>query len=163
MEKWKKSQFEDFLLDERTNCYWFFFKGKIRRKRNKDKLINEIVLPPTEWSGIRFKNGFYNTLDILIQKYMEIYNGQTKKEFQKNYSRVRDIVEKSNGDVDKAIGLAKTQANRITDEMKALNRAFAAKELNQEHIFEVFFQRAYELGSVSKQDYREYKLQKLGI
>lgn len=94
---------------------------------------------------------------------MGIYNGQTKQEFQKNYTRVRDIVTKSNGDVDKAIGLAKTQANRITDEMKALNRAFAAKELNQEHIFEVFFQRAYELGSVSKQDYRDYKLEKLGI
>jgi hypothetical protein len=39
----------------------------------------------------------------------------------------------------------------------------AAKEMNQEHIFEVFFVRAYELGSVSKQDYRNYKLEKLGI
>jgi hypothetical protein len=33
--------------------------------------------------------------------------------------------------------------------------------MNQELIFEVFFQRAYELGTVSKQDYREYKLQKI--
>jgi hypothetical protein len=32
--------------------------------------------------------------------------------------------------------------------------------MNQELIFEVFFQRAYELGTVSKQDY-EYKLQKI--
>ena len=157
MEKWKKLQFEDFLLEERTNCYWFWSKGKIRKTRYKTE-VNQV----SEWNGLRFKNGFYNKLDILIQKYMGIYNGQTRQEFQKNYTRVRDIVTKSNGDVDKAIGLAKTQANRITDEMKALNRAFAAKELNQEHIFEVFFQRAYELGSVSKQDYRDYKLEKPG-
>ena len=32
-----------------------------------------------------------------------------------------------------------------------------------ESIFEVFFQRAYELGAVSKLEYREYKLDKLGI
>ena len=38
-----------------------------------------------------------------------------------------------------------------------------AKEMGHENIYEVFFQRAYELGSVSKQDYREYKLEKLGI
>jgi hypothetical protein len=39
----------------------------------------------------------------------------------------------------------------------------AAKQAGHEHIFEVFFQRAYELGTVSKQEYREYKLEKLGI
>lgn len=163
MEKWKKLQFEDFLLEERTNCYWFWSKGKIRRTRHKTEKINQT----NEWNGLRFKNGFYNLLDILIQKYMGIYNGQTKQEFQKNYTRVRDIVTKSNGDVDKAIGLAKTQANRITDEWKAINRAMAARETSKEKIyeaiFEVFFQRAYELGSVSKQDYRNYKLEKLGI
>ncbi len=91
------------------------------------------------------------------------YNGQTKTEYHKNYTRVKDIMDKSAGDEDKAKSLAQTQATRITDENKALNRAFAAKDLNQEHIFEVFFQRAYELGSVSKQDYRDYKLSKLGI
>ena len=32
-----------------------------------------------------------------------------------------------------------------------------------ESVFEVFFQRAFELGSVSKQDYRNYKLEKLGL
>ena len=61
------------------------------------------------------------------------------------------------------ISLSKTQACRITDEWKAINRAMAAKEMKQEEIFEVFFQRAYELGSVSKQEYRDYKLEKLGI
>lgn len=91
------------------------------------------------------------------------YNGQTKLEYHKNYKRVADIIEKSAGDIDHATRLSQKQANAITDEHKALNRAFAAKDLNQEHIFEVFFQRAYELGSVSKQDYRQYKLEKLGL
>jgi hypothetical protein len=35
--------------------------------------------------------------------------------------------------------------------------------MGYEEIFETFFHRAYELGSVSKQEYREYKLEKLGI
>lgn len=91
------------------------------------------------------------------------WSGQTKTEFEKNYKRVKDIVDKSSGNDEKAITLAKTQANRITDEWKALNRASAAKDIGQEEIFEVFFQRAYELGSVSKQDYRDYKLERLGI
>lgn len=91
------------------------------------------------------------------------YKGQTKAEFLKNYKRVKDIMDKCGDNEIKATNLAKTQANRISDEHKALNRAMAAKELKQENIYEVFFQRAYELGSVTKQDYRNYKLEKLGI
>lgn len=95
------------------------------------------------------------------------YNGQIKSEFEKNYKRVKDIVEKSGGDVTKAASLARTQANRITDEWKALNRSLIARDMGQEEVFEVifeeFFNRAYELGSVTKQDYRSYKLEKLGI
>lgn len=93
----------------------------------------------------------------------QTYNGQTKAEYYKNYKRVSDIVDKSNGDKDQAIKLSQKQANAITDEYKAINRAMAAKDLGQEHIYEIFFQRAYELGSVNKQDYREYKLSKLGL
>lgn len=100
------------------------------------------------------------------------WNGQSRSEFNKNFKRVKDIIEKSDGDIDKATRLAQTQANRITDEWKAINRAMAAKQTpylkNKEYkvyeaIFEVFFQRAYELGSVSKQDYREYQLERLGL
>ena len=91
------------------------------------------------------------------------YNGQTKAEYQKNFTRVKDIINKSAGDEEKAKSLALTQANRITDEWKAINRAMAAKDMGHEHVFEVFFHRAYELGTVTKQDYREYKLSKLGI
>ena len=114
----------------------------------------------------RFESQFNRMLAILEVKYPHMsgkWNGQTKSEFEKNYKRVKDIVDKSAGDEDKAIALSKTQANRISDEFKAINRAMAAKSMKEEHIFEVFFQRAYELGSVSKQEYREYKLEKLGI
>lgn len=164
-----------------TDLYWFWQKGKMTRKRkhlpDRKTIVYEQWLPNTEWNGIRLKNGFYNLLQINIMAKSGQYNGQNKAEFEKNYKRVNDIVTKSNGDINKAITLSNTQANRITDEWKAINRAMAAKEMSEafkrnglsnqvdlcENIFEVFFQRAYDLGSVSKQDYREYQLEKLGI
>jgi hypothetical protein len=88
-------------------------------------------------------------------------NGQSKADFQKNYKRVHDIITKSNGDKDVQISLSKRQANLITDEHKAINRAMAAKEIGSEEIFEVFFRRAYELGSVGTQVYRDYVISKL--
>ena len=184
MEKWDNTFYSDFLEGERMNCYWFWFKGKITKKRNKETgdIYEQNLSGTLEWNGIRLKNGFYNCLDILTKEYMGKWNGQTKSEFEKNFKRVKDIVDKSAGDVDKAIALSKTQANRITDEWKAINRAMAAKQnaipkfffaglpnLDDENkdvyevIFETFFHRAYELGSVSKQEYREYKLEKLGL
>lgn len=90
------------------------------------------------------------------------YNGQTKSEYLKNYKRVNDMLSKSNEE-DAQVKLAQKQANAIRDEWKAINRAMVAKELGQEHIFEVFFRRAFELGSVGKQEYRDYQLSKLGI
>lgn len=90
------------------------------------------------------------------------YNGQTKAEYLKNYKRVNDMLSKSN-DEDVQVRLAQKQANAIRDEWKAINRSMVAKELGQEHIFEVFFRRAFELGSVGKQEYRDYQLSKLGI
>ena len=92
-----------------------------------------------------------------------MYKGQSKSELLKNFSRIKDIISKSAGDKEKEIKLAETQANRITDESKAINRAMAAKELGHEHLFDIFFRRAYELGVVDKKDYREYQLSKLGI
>jgi hypothetical protein len=189
MEKWPVNNFSDFLEGERRNCYWFWFKGKITQKRNKEtgEIYEQNLSGKCEWNGIRLQNGFNHCFNILTEKYMRglkerKYNGQTKSEFEKNYKRVKDIVDKSSGDVDKAIVLSKTQANRITDEWKAINRAMAAKQnaipkfffagtpnLDDENkdvyeaIFETFFHRAYELGSVSKQEYRDYKLEKLGL
>ncbi len=170
MDKWKTIQLNDFLQKERTNCYWFWFKGKITRMKNRDtgEIYEQNLSGKCEWNGIRFQNGFNHCFIILTNSYMRglkegKYNGQTKAEFEKNKVRVNDIWTKSDGDIEKAITLAKTQANRITDEWKAINRAMSAKEMGYEEIFEVFFHRAYELGSVSKLEYREYKLEKLGI
>ncbi len=174
MEKWPNTFYTNFLKEERLNCYWFWSKGKIIRKRNKETgEIYEKYLTELEWYNLIIKNGFYNCFNILIINYMSgKYNGQTKAEFDKNYKRINDIFTKSGGDIDKAVALSKTQANRITDEWKAINRAMCAKQtpyLNNkdyeiyEYIFEVFFQRAYELGTVSKQEYREYKLERLGL
>ncbi len=89
------------------------------------------------------------------------HNGQTKKEFEKNFKRIEDIINKTNGDKDHALRLAKTQADRITDEYKAINRSKAAVRLGHEWLADPFFERAYELGSVGKMEYREYKLKKL--
>lgn len=126
-----------------SNCYYFF-------------LINQ------KYPSQRGLNNLNKSIEI-FKKMSGKWNGQSKAEYEKNYKRIQDIIEKSAGDHSMGMYLAKQQANKITDEFKALNRAMAAKEMNQEHIFEVFFQRAYELGSVTKQEYREYKLEKLGI
>lgn len=161
MNKINHINLNSFCKDERINCYWFWFRGRIKRERIEGQLVDSLI---NEWSGIRFKNGFNLCFDVLNEKYMNgRYNGQTKAEFDKNFKRVSDIWVKSDGDVDKAVAISKTQANRIHDEFKALNRAMAAKEMGYEEIFEIFFHRAYELGSVSKLEYREYKLEKLGI
>lgn len=141
---------DDFM----NNLYWFWYKY-VHYKTKSLRGMPE-----------RFESQFNRMLAILEVKYPHMsgkWNGQTKAEFEKNYKRVKDIVDKSAGDEDKAVALSKTQANRISDEFKAINRAMAAKSMKEDHIFEVFFQRAYELGSVSKQEYREYKLEKLGI
>ena len=141
---------DDFM----NGLYWFWYKY-VHYKTKSLRGMPE-----------RFESQFNKMLAILEVKYPHMagkWNGQTKSEFEKNYKRVKDIVDRSEGNEDEAIALSKTQANRITDEFKALNRAMAAKSMKEEHIFEVFFQRAYELGSVSKQEYREYKLEKLGI
>ena len=140
--------------DLMNGLYWFWYKY-VHYKTKSLRGMPE-----------RFESQFNRMLAILEVKYPHMsgkWNGQTKAEFEKNYKRVKDIVYKSAGDEDKAVALSKTQANRISDEFKAINRAMAAKSMKEDHIFEVFFQRAYELGSVSKQEYREYKLEKLGI
>jgi hypothetical protein len=171
IEKWAINDLQNYLKEDRLNCYWFWFKGKYNRTRIKGRLRDSIVETMKElgeWNNIRLRNGFYNCFDILIDNYMRgvkegKYNGQTKTEYEKNYKRVRDIVDKANSDVNRMIYLSQTQAAKITDEWKAVNRAMVAKELGYEEIFEVFFNRAYRLGSVSKQEFREYKLEKLGL
>ena len=73
-----------------------------------------------------------------MPSFTKSYNGQTKQEFNKNYSRIHAIVSKACGDKQKENSLASIQAKLIKDEKKAINRAKAAKELNHENIFEIF-------------------------
>lgn len=155
------SSLESFLGAERRDCQYFWNAGRLRRPRFEGFNNNGIQIFKSE----RQKVLFYKMFEIFEIKYTMSgrWNGQTKSEFDKNFKRVSDIVAKSEGDNEKAIRLAKQQTAKITDEWKAINRAMAAKQAGYEHIFEVFFQRAYELGTVSKQEYREYKLEKLGI
>jgi hypothetical protein len=150
-----------------TDLYYFWIKYQ---QSNKYSLLKE-------YKGMRAKQQFevmleckLITLEFMPKNQNGDYNGQTKAEYTKNYTRVRDIFTKCAGDEEKAIRLARTQAIRITDEHKAINRAMVARQLERvenepiyESVFEVFFQRAYELGTVSKQDYRDYQLEKLGI
>ena len=151
------SSLESFLEVERRDCQYFWHVGRLRRPRFEGQ--------QQMWKSERQKVIFYKMFEIFEIKYTMSgrWNGQTKSEFDKNFKRVSDIVAKSDGDKEKAIKLAKQQTAKITDEWKAINRAMAAKQAGHEYIFEVFFQRAYELGTVTKQEYREYKLEKLGI
>jgi len=138
----------DKLKDKFEMLDWFWFHSKHTNQaghRNK-----------------RAQNHFELALKaFLIETQME-YKGQSKSEIEKNFKRIKDIMSKSQ-DKDMQINLAQRQANLITDEYKSINRAMAAKELGHEHLFDVFFRRAYELGSVGKQEYRQYQLTKLGI
>jgi len=136
----------DKINEHFNNLDWFWSKSK---HTNKLGQRNE-----------RSQKLFEEYLKIFLIE-ME-YTGQSKSEIQKNFKRIEDIISNSS-DEDRQIYLAQTQANKITDEWKAINRAMAAKEMGHEHLFEVFFRRAYELGSVGKQQYREYQLSKLGI
>jgi hypothetical protein len=165
MRKWNDFELTDYLREERMNCYYFWSKGKITRKKSHEGIYEQNLAGTCEWNGIRLKNGFNIIFNRFLIKYtMEgKWNGQSKAEYLKNYKRIEDIISKSDGDVDKQEKLAKLQANKIKDEWKAINRAIAAKDMDYENIFEIFFQRAYELGSVSKQEYREYQMDKLGI
>jgi hypothetical protein len=128
------------------NLYWFWSKTQHRNKKGEVS-SRSILLFET-----------YLKTVVLTMK----YNGQSKAEFNKNYKRIADIIEKSD-DQTRQCTLAQTQAGRISDEWKAINRAMAAKEMGHDHLFEIFFRRAYDLGSVNKQEYREYQLSKLGI
>lgn len=135
------------IRSDLESLYWFWSKTQIKNKKGE---VNSRAI-------LQFE--MFLKILVLTMK----YNGQSKAEFNKNFKRVNDIFAKSLGDVNKAITLSQTQANRISDEFKAINRSMCAKEMGHKHLFDVFFRRAYELGSVGKQEYREYQLSKLGI
>ena len=134
----------------KLDLYWFWSKSQHKNKKGEtSNRSQELFKIATEIYFVEMKT-------------QSKYNGQSRLEYEKNYSRIEDIINKTD-DEQKQICLAQTQASKILDEYKAINRAFAAKEMGHEHLFEVFFRRAYELGSVGKQEYREYQLKKLGL
>ena len=85
----------------------------------------------------------------------------TSKEYDKNYMRVNDIMKKANGDIEKAKKLAQTQADRISVDNKAISRYRVAKHEGFDEIAEVFMHRAYTLGEVDTQTYREWQIDNL--
>ena len=134
----------------KLDLYWFWSKSQHKNKKGEtSNRSQELFKIATEIYFVEMKT-------------QSKYNGQSRLEYEKNYSRIEDIINKTD-DEQKQICLAQTQASKILDEYKAINRAFAAKEMGHEHLFEVFFRRAYELCSVGKQEYREYQLKKLGL
>lgn len=86
---------------------------------------------------------------------------QSKAEFQKNEKRIKDLVAKCGGDKQKEINKAFEMAVKITTPEKAYNRGHVARELGYEHIFNVFYERAYELGSVSTAEHRDHQIDKI--
>ena len=54
MKKLEPYQFNDYLREDLTNCYWFWFRGRVKRTREDSKLIDNLL---NDWGGERFKNG----------------------------------------------------------------------------------------------------------
>jgi hypothetical protein len=86
---------------------------------------------------------------------------QSRAEFQKNEKRIKDLVAKCGGDKQKEINKAFEMAIKITTPEKAYNRGHVAREMGYEHIFEVFYNRAYELGSVTTAEHRDHQIEKI--
>lgn len=63
----------------------------------------------------------------------------------KDEMRINDIVRKAGGDKEKAAGLARTMASRITDRDKAYRRAQAARHAGHSELASVFMDRMKEL------------------
>ena len=81
MDKWSNPQFQVYLEGERLNCYWFWFKGKITQKRNKEtgEIYEQNLSGKCEWNGIRLQNGFNHCFNILTEKYMRKKENTTVK------------------------------------------------------------------------------------
>lgn len=97
-------------------------------------------------------NGLDNTLMNLSNRLNE---AQTPSEKSKHRKRIKDLVERANGDIDKAKEEAKRQANRIENGEKAYYRSIAAENLIGEEemnkkmlkkIAEIFLFRSQQLG-----------------
>ena len=102
--------------------------------------------------------------------FKDMIENQTVAEYNKNYKRIKDLVQKCtvNGqlDIDKAVKKATSDSKRIEAEWKAINRGKIAIELGYEEVGECFLQRAHEISDKNntvdgKKVFREYKLEAL--
>jgi hypothetical protein len=67
----------------------------------------------------------------------------------KDTKRIQDIITKGNGRrTTKALSLANTQANRITDLTKAIRRGNAATDLNAPELAQIFYKRASRISDI---------------
>jgi hypothetical protein len=64
-----------------------------------------------------------------------------KADFDKHFKRVKDIIEKSNGDMDKALRLTQLMADKIESSDKAYGRYLVAMELGHEKIADIFLEK----------------------
>jgi hypothetical protein len=124
-----KEEFISAILD--------FFQ--VKEVQDKLKLLNE-----AKYQGI--DNSIIVLENLLLEK-------QTASLLLKHDRRIEDILRKANGDMTKALTLANTQANRITDAEKAHYRGLAAEKStdtdNKEilvKLAEIFKNKAKELG-----------------
>ena len=63
----------------------------------------------------------------------------------KDEMRIQGIIDKSNGDRNKEVRLARLMANKILDVAKARRRAYAAENENYHNVAKVFYDRVKEL------------------
>ena len=83
---------------------------------------------------------------------------ETAEERRTHDTRMSNLISMCDGNKEKETNKAKRDASKITTAEKAYNRAFAAKRKGEEigrdleHVFEAFYERAYELGKVVEKD-----------
>ena len=94
---------------------------------------------------------------------------QSPKDLAKNKDRIKKLVEDHGETKEKLHIHARKMANAITKPEKAYNRGWAAKEMGYEDIFEIFYQRAYDLGTVNNgellgvgvAEHRDHQMEKI--
>ena len=75
-----------------------------------------------------------------------IHDPKYPKRFEpKDEMRIQGIIDKSNGDRNKEVRLARLMANKILDVAKARRRAYAAENENYHNVAKVFYDRVKEL------------------
>lgn len=51
MKKWDIIN-REYLTEDKSNCYWFWFKGEITRKREYGNIYEQNLTGRLEWNGL---------------------------------------------------------------------------------------------------------------